>query len=211
MTEAKETSQEEGKAGPQQGVDLSLLWLWPVLLFHALLQAFATDAHKLKALRRKKQRYSNPQWRIHVENLRLTEWEVRAYISGHALRQLAGQPVDLSDGLVPPPPPDWTRPEPKSASELIRRFEAIARIYADPRRAIARYLRRRARRTASPSPTTTIPAMSPPMSGASTTILRSSSPDPRIRAPPVERISLALNPPYATPTPSPLASPSGES
>jgi hypothetical protein len=142
MTHGRETAQDDRKVEAQPGFDLSLLWLWPVLLLQAMIETFAGHTVKLKALRKRDPRYSEQDWLRHVEHLRATEWEVRAYLSGHALKRLAGQAIDPSDGLVSLAPTDWTRPEPKSARELILRFEAIARIYANPMRHIERYARR---------------------------------------------------------------------
>jgi hypothetical protein len=148
----------------QQGFDLSLLWLWPILLLQVMLETFAGHAVQLKALRKRKP--APADWSLHVENLRIAEWASRAYIAGHARRLLAGEAIDLADARVPIAPPDWRRPEPRSMSELILRFEALTRLHANPMRAIERYVRRLAATVRAADPRQAGVSSAPPAEGA---------------------------------------------
>jgi hypothetical protein len=91
---------------------------------------------------------------------------IRAYLARQAERLLAGEPVDLAETLVPAAPADWLRPEPKSARELFRRFEAINRILAHPMRHIARYARRLAEAALAADPRHGAAAPPSPAAGA---------------------------------------------
>jgi hypothetical protein len=142
MTHGRETSQDDRKVEAQPGFDLSLLWLWPILLLQAMMETFAGHAVRLKALRKRNPRIADEDWAMHVENLRIGEWLTRAYVAREAQKLLFGEALDLADTLVPAAPPDWRRPEPRSPRELIGRLEALTRIHAHPLRYIERYARR---------------------------------------------------------------------
>jgi hypothetical protein len=143
MTHETGTLQDERMVDAHKGFDLSLLWLWPILLFRALCDAFAKDVQKLKAMRRATFKRPGPDdWAMHVERLREAEWLSRAYLARHASSLLAGEPVDPSDALVPGMPDDWRRPAPRTVEALLQRFEALTRLHANP----MRYIRRLAQR-----------------------------------------------------------------
>jgi hypothetical protein len=142
MTHRTETSQDEKEVEAQQGFDLSLLWLWPILLLKALMEAFSSQTLRLKALRKTNPRCSEADWLVHVEALRACEWRVRAYLAAKAQSLLAGEALDPADTWVPKAPPAWERPEPRSVRELILRFEALTAVFANPMRFVARHARR---------------------------------------------------------------------
>ena len=150
MTNRAETQQdgktvEAPKASNEAGFDLSLLWLWPILLLQAIIDAFTGHALSLKALRQADPAILPDDWPPLVEKLRTSEWTVRAYLAAKACKLLHGEALDLSNTWVPAAPSDWRRPEPKSARELILRLEALAAAFANPMRHVVRYARRLAR------------------------------------------------------------------
>jgi len=127
-------------------LELSQLWMLPLILLRILLAAFETDRADLKELRRRKALRGS--WQTHYEDLRQAEWGVRYLLARKARRFLAGEPIDIAHMMVPWAPADWRPPMPHSPEAMCLRFEDAARFHADPESFIRRHAARIAARTA---------------------------------------------------------------
>jgi hypothetical protein len=187
MTHGAETSQDD--KGEAEGFDLGLLWLWPILLLHAVFETFAGHARKLKAMRK---RPMPKEWGQAIPGLLQCEWHIRSMTASGVAILLSGRELNLGEvDHEWAPPADLEIPHPKSAWETHRRMEAIARFHADPeafiRRQAQRVARAQARLARGLDSTTIFPCDA---ADPTTTIFAASRasgdlhPDSRIRAPP---------------------------
>ena len=186
------TEREDEPHAGDHGLDLSLLWLLPLLLLAQLMATFSGHAVRVRALRGR-ELAGDPE--EHWENLREGEWGTRVFLARNAERLLAGQAIDLENRRAPWAPADWTPPRPRTSDELCLRFAFLARFWADPEAHIRRHAQRLIRRAAlarrvhsfdPANPTWTIPTRRMPVWMIPTwTIFSSrSSSGERIRAPP---------------------------
>jgi len=132
-------------------LELSQLWMLPLILLRIILAAFETDRADLKELRRRKALRGN--WQAQFEDLRQAEWGVRYLLACEARRFLAGEPIDIAHMMVPWAPADWRPPMPHSPEAMCLRFEDAARFHADPESFIRRHAARiaaQAKRNAAP-------------------------------------------------------------
>jgi hypothetical protein len=125
---------------PETGLSLKELMLLPVILLWLTFQVFARHVVTLKQMRRTRPLPIN--WREHYERLRIVEWRIRELTTSGVEQILSGRELDLTDLWGKPDPPEDFGAMPASAWEMHRRFEAIARVHADPER----YIRRAAER-----------------------------------------------------------------
>lgn len=184
MTHETTAPQIDRKA-EAESFDLSFLLLWPVLLFHAMLEAFGGHAERLKARRRKPMPKG---WRETIPDLILCEWHIRTFTAFGVERLLAGKEINLWEVVYDwTPPADLQIPHPASAWENHRRYEGVAHFHADPEAFIRRAARRIAAASAKrvfglevepPSPEAAAPGTCIPSASLD---LRT---DERIRAPP---------------------------
>ena len=124
----------------ETGLSLQELMMLPVILLWMTFQVFAQHVVKLKQMRRTKPLPAS--WREHWPNLRLAEWHIRSLTCFGIEALLAGHELDVHELPMVFDPPEEFGAMPASAWEMHRRFEAIARFYADPER----YIRRAAER-----------------------------------------------------------------
>lgn len=137
----------------QDGIhlELSQLWMLPILLFQILASLFVDYARKLKRLRRRTPR--SDRWMASYADLCRCEWSIEVILAEGARRFLAGKPLDLDSIRIPPPPPHWQPAFPRSARDMSLRFEATALFHADPEAFIRRHAARitaKAKRDAAP-------------------------------------------------------------
>jgi hypothetical protein len=166
-----------------KSLDLSFLWMIPLLLLAQIRAAFSNHAQRVKALRGR-ELGGDPEQRW--QELRQCEWLMRFFLSRNARRLLAGEAIDLADRRAPWAPADWTPPRPKTDDELCLRFAFLARIWSDPERYIrrmARRMRAASRNVAMAAPST--PADSPPATAPDVAVIRPAAcSTTAIRAPP---------------------------
>jgi hypothetical protein len=121
-------------------LDLSQLWMLPILLLSVIFSVFADYADKLKEKRRT--RPLPKTWKEHWPNLRQAEWHIRELTASGIEQILSGKDLDLHQLSMDPDPPEDFGAMPASACEMHRRFEAIARFHADPEKHIRRAAQR---------------------------------------------------------------------
>ena len=124
----------------ETGLSLKELMMLPVILLWMTFQVFARHVVTLKEMRRTRPLPIN--WQEHYERLRTVEWRIRGLTASGVAQILSGEELDLCQLFTDPDPPEEFGQMPASAWEMHRRFEAIARFYADPER----YIRRAAER-----------------------------------------------------------------
>ena len=140
MTHAAHIAEEDVK------LELSQLWMLPLILFQMICSFFANERRFIRDHRRKRSSLTN--WEDHILDLVEAEWNIDALKAEGARRLLAGDPLDFQTIRIPPPPDDW-QPLVQDAADLLRRFEAVAGFHADPETYIRRHAARisdRARR-----------------------------------------------------------------
>ena len=145
MTHADRIAQDDLR------LELSQLWMLPLILLRIILAVFEADRADLKELRRRKALRGN--WQAHYEDLRQVEWGVRYLLAREARRFLAGEPIDITCMMVPLAPGGWRPPMPQSPEAMCLRFEDAARFHADPESFIRRHAARiaaQAKRDAAP-------------------------------------------------------------
>lgn len=143
-----------------------------VAFLQALAAQFACVFAALRAERAEAIARRRNDFLDHYPALREAEFAVRATIAGGAGLILAGQPLETTPMRVADLTDDWVCPVPRSAADMQRRVEAVARIMAEPLRYMTRLAQRiaaaarpqppeHAERTLAPAPEASAPRPCP--------------------------------------------------
>jgi hypothetical protein len=117
-------------------LELSQLWMLPVLLLQMICSYFSGEKAALKRLRTKS--LDLDKLHAHSRDLRRCEWDIRVILAEGARRLLAREPINLPAIPIPPMPEGWAASPPSSARAMSLRFEHVAAFHADPERFIRR-------------------------------------------------------------------------
>ncbi|MDP3739401.1 MAG: hypothetical protein Q8R02_18575 [Hyphomonadaceae bacterium] len=133
MTQADHIAKDDVK------LELSQLWMLPLILFRMICSFFQTEQKFIRDHRRKG--VAPKDWEDHIPDLVEAEWAIDAIKAEGARRLLAGEHIDFNTIRIPAPPDDW-QPLVHDAADLMRRFEAVASFHADPEKFIRRHAAR---------------------------------------------------------------------